>query len=80
MNYDVILLLRLIIVYIEQEEKGLFNFHLSNLEFACGAKLNNVSSTFIHGICKLMLTARMLLLATSYAILVQQGLIATFST
>ena len=26
-----------------QEEKGLFNFHLSNLEFACGAELNNVS-------------------------------------
>ena len=26
-----------------QDEKGLFNFHLSNLEFACGAHLSQVS-------------------------------------
>lgn len=25
-----------------QDEKGLFNFHLSNLEFACGAHLSQV--------------------------------------
>lgn len=27
-----------------EEERELFNFHLSNLEFACGAKLDNVSA------------------------------------
>ena len=32
----------IVMIYI-QEERGLFNFHLSNLEFACGAKLDNVS-------------------------------------
>lgn len=32
----------------KQEEQGLFHFHLSNLEFACGAKLDKVSICMLY--------------------------------